>query len=833
MSQIQIKVVPPPAISVEMVRGYGVGGSGSGSNLQIGPNTIAGNNTGATAAPTGLTPSQARTLLDVPSNSDLSAFQRIFDLTNVDNNRNRFEVASGVGGTGFAALNFISEYTSEGFQRLEMIANAEDGFSLSHGNMLTLNPFFAGFTSGAGPSVGVTNSGYVVNQPAAFRSVLGLAQGDSPSFAALTTTGNVNVGGSVLQLGNRALIAATNSSVVRVTDSAASVGFSIDCGFDGLANFRNRGNTAAGNIQAGNITAIGSALLPIIQTNQPITHQFNSGVGVSIRNLGSGEGDVWLFGTQGASSRTQAGSLAPFGCSNLTASGILQINNASDYTQISRGSGASGRLTIFRPNDAVTEAVSFGPGNAEIWIRGGLGRISHSGTDFSVTSTSANMGIGATSQISINAPSSVFTGTITNNSTGVAATWNGLAWSAPGDAPISISNTTATNWGITFNVNGSSTTFTQTGRFGIGFASGTGNAGVGGRLHVNGATASLPVIIAQGAASQTANLQEWRNSAGTVLASITASGAVTTNNIASSASDLVINVSAGADAIFQSNGTETFRVKSGTQGIWLSNSASLVNWFNSANINYSAAGVLRIGTTAANAAGSLLLTNLTASGNVTVTSAASLPAVLFDGRWASDPTKRVVQIRVDSAGNGDLSVNRSNDTNGMVWITASGGYVQVASGGGFYFSDTANAATSQAASATISRPSAGVLQIGTTTNNALGSLLLTNLTASGAITVSNDQNIGMGSGKPNIWFKDYATSAQAVTINTGSNSYLFGSTGLLCPASITSTVQNLSTDPVMGTDLTAGQTRIIKNTSTGTVRGWVNDGGTAKSVTYT
>ena len=48
---------------------------------------------------------------------------------------------------------------------------------------------------------------------------------------------------------------------------------------------------------------------------------------------------------------------------------------------------------------------------------------------------------------------------------------------------------------------------------------------------------------------------------------------------------------------------------------------------------------------------------------------------------------------------------------------------------------------------------------------------------------------------------------------------------------ITSGIQSLSSDPT-GSDLASGQTRTIKNTSTGTTKVWLNDGGTFKSITF-
>jgi hypothetical protein len=49
----------------------------------------------------------------------------------------------------------------------------------------------------------------------------------------------------------------------------------------------------------------------------------------------------------------------------------------------------SGRLVFYRPNSSV-DSVSFGGGNAELYIRGGIGRFFHSGTVLSIQNTSIN-----------------------------------------------------------------------------------------------------------------------------------------------------------------------------------------------------------------------------------------------------------------------------------------------------------------------------------------------------------------------------------------------------------------------------------------------------------
>ena len=65
---------------------------------------------------------------------------------------------------------------------------------------------------------------------------------------------------------------------------------------------------------------------------------------------------------------------------------------------------------------------------------------------------------------------------------------------------------------------------------------GTGNVGIGqasptAKLHVKGSSSSTQGVIVQGASSQTANLQEWQNSAATALAYVNASGTLYDNAV--------------------------------------------------------------------------------------------------------------------------------------------------------------------------------------------------------------------------------------------------------------------------------------------------------------
>ena len=96
------------------------------------------------------------------------------------------------------------------------------------------------------------------------------------------------------------------------------------------------------------------------------------------------------------------------------------------------------------------------------------------------------------------------------------------------------------------------------GVFGVGTSAPTAT------LHVVNSTASTKALIVQGAASQTANLQEWQNSAGTVLASVDAAGKVISNALAAIpvTSGLTASVTAASSSggILTYTATNTFTV---------------------------------------------------------------------------------------------------------------------------------------------------------------------------------------------------------------------------------------------------------------------------------
>ena len=160
-----------------------------------------------------------------------------------------------------------------------------------------------------------------------------------------------------------------------------------------------------------------------------------------------------------------------------------------------------------------------------------------------------------------------------------------------------------------------------------------------------------------------------------------------------------------------------------------SNSANDSTATRDTNLSRNAAGVVQIGTTANNALGSLLLTNLTASGTVTATGlldirksgSANLIRYATNGYFSTDTS----QLFLFNAGTGtnDISFHRGGNT------------FNLSSSFQLGFNSTTNAGGG-VVQTTVSQQSAGVVQIGSgASSNALGSLLLTNLTASGTLRV--------------------------------------------------------------------------------------------------
>ena len=295
-----------------------------------------------------------------------------------------------------------------------------------------------------------------------------------------------------------------------------------------------------------------------------------------------------------------------------------------------------------------------------------------------------------------------------------------------------------------------------------------------------------------------------QNAAGSLLlTNLTASGTIQGGLVQAK---LPSNYDGKAFSVLANDNTEIFRFENrhlwtngvrigdgnfpntGGVGYWVANdvrySANTVVAFSSSNTTISTPEVcwsrqnsttIQIGTSgAANASGNLACTDLTASNAITAGGGVTV------GKSGSGQT-----ITGANTASNELVVSGGA---GNICVLTSGAYGHQVLGSGriglgdvHYISWHNNSDGRGGGVSRISQSSAGVLQIGTTASNALGSLLLTNLTASGTVT---------------------------------------------------SAFQTLTTDPTT-TDLTASQSRLVKNSSTGTLKLWANDGGVMKSVALT
>ena len=97
----------------------------------------------------------------------------------------------------------------------------------------------------------------------------------------------------------------------------------------------------------------------------------------------------------------------------------------------------------------------------------------------------------------------------------------------------------------------------------------------GAAVLVSSGVSTYPMIIAKGAASHTANLQEWQNSAGTVQARINAAGSFTTTGV------IIAGASSGSFAALNAISSDVAQIPLGVKG-FSGQTANLTEWQDSA-----------------------------------------------------------------------------------------------------------------------------------------------------------------------------------------------------------------------------------------------------------
>ena len=196
-------------------------------------------------------------------------------------------------------------------------------------------------------------------------------------------------------------------------------------------------------------------------------------------------------------------------------------------------------------------------------------------------------------------------------------------------------------------------------------------------LTTTAASSATVAAIVKGAAAQSANLQEWQNSAGTVLASVSPAGNLTVSGVVNTTAirdggagdhymSSITRDTAGNYFALNANG---LRCGSSTGLMWQSGIS--VYGAHQTSLSQNAAGVIQIGTTANNALGSLLLTNLTASGTAKlgIYTVATLPSA-SSNPYAEANVSDALTPAMGSTVAGGGAVKTKVRSNGTDWTVA-------------------------------------------------------------------------------------------------------------------------------------------------------------------
>lgn len=247
-------------------------------------------------------------------------------------------------------------------------------------------------------------------------------------------------------------------------------------------------------------------------------------------------GDIIYGGTSGAGTRLAAG----------TATQVLHGGTTPSWSAVSLTADVSGVLPVANGGTATSTAFTSG----SVIFAGASGVYSQNNANFFWKNSVKYLGISTTNpqaqihtltgsdtsarfeRTSHSSMDIAITGVLTGDTTDISFTM-GL-------------NGSASSAGFVFDTfNGSvnihALTINNAGLVGIG----TGTAAPGAQLHVVASSSSTKGAIIKGAASQTANLEEWQNSAATVLLAVDKTGAVN-----SAVAQTTVNGSTSGTAVF-------------------------------------------------------------------------------------------------------------------------------------------------------------------------------------------------------------------------------------------------------------------------------------------
>lgn len=721
------------------------------------------------------------------------------------------------------------------------IVATQDNYSI------TVNSIKAELNNGIGQSIGVDGTGYVVSDITSFRNKIGLGTGNSPTFAGLNATGTVTAGNGSITTAGYGFASETNTGVY-LTGTGGNLNLvlrgTVLGEFMGLGQFRTPRILLGGFSANETDISLSRKSGNLMQVGDGGSNALGS---IECRNVTVGNNITASGWSSAASTATVDADLPGFRFDGNNTRAIRYINTGTWGNSFAFVQGNSYPLNLIQ----ATNGFVTGSGTGFKWTAGI--NTPYNSIDTQLTRLSAGV---------------VQVGTTANNDLGTiqAARFN-----------------IGTNFGY-FHTGASETFFSST----------TGNHRFvfnTSRVAIENAAAKLavgpfPYTVGFGySSSGVAEINDGQTTgtfADLKLKSLVTSSSISVGGPSSTyatifgtaefrAASLALGFgfTTGPGLALGNGSGVTFYSGIGQNGPIMApggylgwTDGTLAQNFNT-TLSRPSGGVLQIGSgTGVNALGALACNNINVGSS----------GINFGGAFTVSNNSGAFYVNQSIWALNRIVIGYGNGTNAITWNDTTWLYQDAANTLGqrnganaqrynLYgtYSDTSNLRRMYFSSTTAGDFRIGCEGLGTgATGN---TLTIENATAGTAISLINNLVTSIHSGGTCVsrddgfivnTFRGYSFSANTANNPTtgelrinrfDSNTLHIGNRlntetrdlklrNLIAEGTLTSTVQDLSTDPVMGTDLTAGQTRIIKNTSTGVVKGWVNDGGTPKSVTY-
>ncbi len=622
------------------------------------------------------------------------------------------------------------------------VSNNSTGFRISTGVFYgSLNSAQTGYVQ-AGSSVG-TNAHFVVRAVAGASGNLTEWQNSAGSGALAWVASNGDITARVLRSTFAARIQ-TNDAQTAVIVSTAAANQSAD-----HLQYQNSVGTVLGGTTANGLQYIGSATslrflnytltaasassttvatytTSTVSTVNPVVvgqKVIVSGVTPSSYNgsfnvtaIGGSSG-AWTFTVTAPSAPFVVGSATGFGTFSVDTGLSIQIPSAGTPGLIIRAvASQAANIFEYRRSDNslqtyITPAGDFvAPAISAIWS------MTSSAQDVTVTALRARTSVASgyranlqtwenqtTVLAGINSPGKFFTGATSGITAGVGGTIQSIATGANplvtmasahglavGDVVV-LAGTTGGTYNGTFFVATvpASTTFTITSALTAGQAGAAGTVSVASQVSVTARSAGVKGLVIQGAASQTANLFEVQNSAGSLLARVESSGNFVISGIGVTSGDHRVGTSTYFSAALNVLARATTEIGAVVRGQASQTADTLQIQDTSANIlgGFSATGRLLTGGSTTTAVGSLLLgtTNTVAQQLGVIARESTTVGVVVRG--AASQTADLQQwqnsggtVLSEITASGSFYVNSNNNTIGIEFLGTAGTQLITANG---------------------------------------------------------------------------------------------------------------------------------------------------------